>query len=173
MQLDSLRTLQARQSREQQSVPYSSEALRQDLQRVRDAWVECQANRDRNAIYGYLSAVYGLVAWWTAEGQEIDRARQALRLCRLEISAREDPFASIIRCTADPAKAGNRTRSKWSRALRYAAVYKSDSERLEEFIQRKGGINACADRFSRRLGRSTERRSERGSAGGWSGLDAR
>src|SRR5580704_8949510 len=40
-------------------------------------------------IYGYLSTVYGLVAWWSAEGRETDRARRALRL---EVSDREDPF---------------------------------------------------------------------------------
>ena len=32
-------------------IPYSKEALRQDLARVRNAWEECQASRDRNAIY--------------------------------------------------------------------------------------------------------------------------
>jgi hypothetical protein len=42
---------------------YSSEALRQDLERVRNVWDDSQGTRDRNAIYGYLSAVYGLVAW--------------------------------------------------------------------------------------------------------------
>ncbi len=61
MQLHSTRTFQPRRS-PKEAVPYSSEALRQDLQRVRDAWADCQASRDRNAIYGYLTAVYGLVA---------------------------------------------------------------------------------------------------------------
>jgi hypothetical protein len=98
-------------------------------------------------------AVYGLVAWWAAEGREIDRARRALCLCRLKVSDREDPFASVIRCTADPAEAEKRTRSKWSRVLRYAAAYKLASEPLDRFIQRKGGINACAARYSRRVGR--------------------
>jgi hypothetical protein len=135
-----------------EAIPYSSTALRQDLQRIRDAWADCQATRDRNAIYGYLTAVYGLVAWWTAEGREIDRARRALRLQRLKVSDREDSFAAIIRCTADPAKADMRTRSKWSRAMRYAAAHKPCSEPLYEFIHRKGGINACAGRFSGRLG---------------------
>jgi hypothetical protein len=51
---------------------------------------------------------------------------------------------AVIACTADPAKADKRTRSKWSRVMRYAAVYKSASEALDQFIQRKGGINACA-----------------------------
>jgi hypothetical protein len=116
------------------------------------------SSRDRHAIYGYLTAVYGLVAWWTAEGHEIDRARRALRLQRLEISDREDPFAAIIRCTAHPAKADKRTRSKWSRAMRYAAAYKPDSERLDQFVRRKAGINACAGRFSRCLGRRASAR---------------
>ena len=36
------------------AVPYSSEALRQDLQRVSTAWEDGQSSRDRNAIYAYL-----------------------------------------------------------------------------------------------------------------------
>jgi hypothetical protein len=115
-------------------------------------WYDCQANRDRDAIYRYLTAVYDLVAWWSAEGREVQRARRALRLGRLEVSGREDPFAAIIRCTADPAKADKRTRSKWSRLMRYAAAYKPKAEPLDRFIKRRGGINACAARFSRRLG---------------------
>jgi hypothetical protein len=69
-----------------EAVPYTSAALRQDLERLRGIWEDCQAARDRNAIYAYLSAVYGLVAWWAAEGKEIERARRALRLQRLEVS---------------------------------------------------------------------------------------
>jgi hypothetical protein len=140
------------------AIPYSTEALRQDLQRLRGAWDDCQASRDRNVIYGYLNAVYGLVAWWIAEGREADRARRALHLQRLAVSDREDPFAAIIRCTADPAKADKRTRSKWSRALRYAAGYKPESEPLDQFVRRKGGINACAARFTKRLGRGASAR---------------
>jgi hypothetical protein len=149
MQLHSARTFQSAPS-PKEAIPYSA-ALRQDLQRVRNAWEDAQSSRDRNAIYAYLSAVYDLVG--TAEGREIDRARRALRLQRLKVSDREDPFAAVIRCTADPAKADRRTRSKWSRVMRYAAAYKPDSEPLAQFIKRKGGINACAARFSRLLGR--------------------
>jgi hypothetical protein len=139
-----------------EAVPYSNEAMRQDLQRVRDAWDDCQASRDRNAIYRYLTAVYGLMVWWTAEGREIDRARRALRLQKLEVTDREDPFASVIRATADEAKADKRTRSKWSRVMRYAAVYKPDSEPLDRFIKRKGGINECAARYCRCLSSGTK-----------------
>jgi hypothetical protein len=43
--------------------------------------------------------------------------------------------------------------------LRYALRYKSHSERLEQFIKRKGRINKCAGRFTRRLGRFRAKRS--------------
>jgi hypothetical protein len=44
-------------------------------------------------------------------------------------------------------------RSKWSRVLRYAAVYKDLDEPLADFIKRRRGINKCAIRYTRRLGR--------------------
>ena len=134
-------------------VRYSDAALRQDLQRIRTLWDQSQGNRQRDTIYGYLGAVYALVTWWAADARENDRSRRALRLLQLEPSDREDPFAAVIRCTADPVKADKRTRSKWSRVMRYAAAYKLDSEPLQQFVKRKGGINTCVARFSRRLGR--------------------
>ena len=134
-------------------VPYTSEALRQDLLRLLTAWKECQASRARNAIYGYLTAVFDLVSWWTAEDRALERAHKALRLRRICPFEGEEPFAAIIRCTADQAKVDKRTRSKWSRVLRYALEYKSASEPLDQFVKRKGGINKCAGRFVRCLKR--------------------
>jgi hypothetical protein len=134
-------------------VPYTTQALRQDLLRVRNAWDECQSSRDRNAIYGYLTAVFDLVMWWIAEDRAISRARWALQLQRLELPTTDEPFAAIILATADRQKVDKRTRSKWSRVLRYAAEYKANSELLVAFVQRKGGINKCAERFTRCLGR--------------------
>jgi hypothetical protein len=138
--------------RVQDDVPYTTQALQQDLLRVQNAWDECQSHRERDAIYSYLTAVFDLVTWWALERAAMERARKALRLRCLVPSDRDEPFAAIIRCTSDPAKVEKRTRSKWSRVLRYAAEFKSSSEPLAAFIQRKGGINKCADRFTRCLG---------------------
>jgi len=44
-----------------------------------------------------------------------------------------------------------------SRVLRYAAVYQDLDEPLRDFIKRKGGINKCATRYTRRLGRGARR----------------
>jgi hypothetical protein len=41
-----------------EAIPYSSAALRQDLERLRGIWDDCQTSRNRDAIYGYLTAVY-------------------------------------------------------------------------------------------------------------------
>ena len=95
-----------------------------------------------------------------SRGHDVERARLALRLQGLEVSGRRDPFAAVIRCTADPTKADKRTRSKWSRLMRYAAEHKLSSEPLDRFVKRKGGINKCVARFS--FGHGRRRRSHAG-----------
>src|SRR3954454_2598687 len=81
-------------------VPYCKEALRQDLTRVRIAWDACQSSRDRNAIYGYLTAVFGLVMWWAAENCAVERARRAVRLQGVDLPSTDEAFAAVILCTA-------------------------------------------------------------------------
>jgi hypothetical protein len=137
-------------------IPYTVQALRQDLLPVQNAWDESQARRERDAIYIYLTAVFELVAWWMAENRALERAQKALRLRHITPFDQEEPFAAIIRCTANPAKVDKRTRSKWSRALRYALAYKSHLEPLDQFMKRKGGINECAAKFARHIGRSRQ-----------------
>ena len=136
--------------REPTAIPFSAEAMRASLLRLEEEWETVQARRDRDAIYQYLTAVFELVAWWAQEGRAVNRAHRALHL-RGHHSVREpEAFATIIRCTSDPAKVDDRTRSKWSRVLRYAAEYKDLGEPLRDFIKRWGGINECASRFARR-----------------------
>jgi hypothetical protein len=79
----------------------------------------------------------------------------AIECLRGYSSVREpEPFAAIILCTADHDKVDYRTRSKWSRVLRYAVEFKYTHEPLRDFIKRKGGLNECAARFARHLGRN-------------------
>jgi ABC transporter substrate binding protein len=84
-------------------------------------WVEL-SHSAMSAIYTYLAAVFDLVAWWTVEGRALERAQKALRLHNIRPAEYDEPFAAIIRCTSDLAKVDKRTRSKWSRILRYALV---------------------------------------------------
>jgi hypothetical protein len=52
----------------------------------------------------------------------------------------------VIYCTAPDVD--KKSRSKWARALRYAAATKSDDESIKKFIKRNGGINACASKYA-------------------------
>jgi hypothetical protein len=126
-------------------IPYTDEAMKQDLIRVRIAWDECQTSRDRNAIYKYLTAVFELVAWWAAEGRAVSRGRWALKLQGMDVQNADEPFASIVLATADREKVDKRTRSKWSRVVRQRRmVLRARSERVADAHE----DNARVSRFS-------------------------
>jgi hypothetical protein len=136
------------------SVPFSDDALRTTLERLEGEWDDFQTARDRDAVYGYLTAVFEVGTWWTLERKANEYARRALKLNGHPLPGKSpEPFATLILCTADPKKVDYRTRSKWSRVLRYAEFKRWD-ETLTAFVKRKGGINKCAGRFARRLGRA-------------------
>jgi hypothetical protein len=106
MQLHSIRSSQANNP-PKEAIPYSLAALHQDLERVRNAWDDCQASRDRGAIYGYLTAVYDLVAWWAADRRETDRSRRALRLWCLDASGRKTRSPRSFGAPPTPARQTN------------------------------------------------------------------
>ena len=139
--------------REPTTIPFSTEAMRACLLRLEREWETVQTSRERNAIYQYLAAVFETVMAWAKEGKAVKRACRALHLRGYSTVRLPEPFAAVIYCTADRDKVDDRTRSKWSRVLRYAAEFKDLDEPLRDFIKRRGGINECAARFARRLGR--------------------
>jgi hypothetical protein len=136
------------------NIDFSTDALKANLSRLEDDWATYQTTRDRDGIYGYLAAVFELVRWWKHEHKAVEYANRALSIQRRQTMPKiTEPFAAVIYCTADPEKVDYRTRSKWSRVLRYAAEFKDLDEPLRDFIKRKGGINKCATRYYRHLGR--------------------
>ena len=147
MSLQSLH--ETRRDRSQSHLPYSNDALRCDLRRVHDAWRESQRHHDRFAIYKYLTAVFDLVMVWDAENRAVERAKRALWLKRRVGGDNIEPFAAVINCTSSRKKVDAKARSKWARALIFAAEYKSPDEPLEHFIRRRGGINSCTAKLSR------------------------
>jgi hypothetical protein len=126
------------------TILFSSEALQANLLRLQNEWETAQTSRDRDAIYQYLNSIFELVSWWDLEGKAVKRAHRALHLRGYSSVREPEPFAAIILCTSDPENADYRTRSKWSRVLRYVAAYKDLDEPLRDFIERRGGINASA-----------------------------
>ena len=138
-----------RRVRSQPLLPYSNDALRNDLIRVHEAWRESRGRHDRYSIYKYLSAVFDLVAVWKKENQAVARTNRALRLKGRAGADKIEPFSAMIRCTSSRKVVDAKARSKWARALIFAAEYKSPAEPLEDFIRRHGRINSCTTELSR------------------------
>lgn len=139
-------------------IAFSDPALKVNLERLESAWEDYQSCRDRDGIYRYLTPVFELVSWWVHGDIAEIYARRAMCLKeRRSVDHVPEPFTAIILCTADPEKVDYRMRSKWSRALRYAAKYKRADEPLTSFVKRKGGINRCAGRYAHRLGRGASK----------------
>jgi len=132
---------------------YSDVVLDQDIGRLHQAWDDLQGNRNRDAVYDFLAEIFSLVGWWAADRKVKSRAARIVARCGIRPAAVIEPFAALIVVAAYPVKVDKRTGSKWSRVLRYASEFKVPSEPLIEFIKGKGGLNACASRYSRRLRR--------------------
>lgn len=59
-------------TREPATIPFSTEAMKATLLRLQNEWETVQATRGRNAIYGYLAAVFETVMVWTKEGKAVE-----------------------------------------------------------------------------------------------------
>jgi hypothetical protein len=119
-----------------------------------DAFDEFQESRARDAMYGYLKAVFALVEDCKGRRRTKRLLRRAFQFAGLSFDKNADPFATVIRCTSER-DIDNKTISKWARALRYAAHCKSPKTGLKRFMKKMGGINGCADRHTRYLGRGS------------------
>jgi hypothetical protein len=142
----------------------------QDLDRVvladvKKAWSDCQSTRERSAIYAYLHMVFMQVDWWARKPEEMREAVRAVKRDNPNMELPDDKYAAVIMLTADPKKVDAKMRSKWSRVMQYAAKYKPEKELMRDFLQRKGGINKCASRYTRRLGRNSKAKQPRGKVG--------
>ena len=127
--------------------PVSS--IEAELAEMGRAWRKYRSINDRDAVYIYLASVFGLVMRWRLLDCALKKSRAALRLRHYPPQMRPEPFGIVIFCTADPEIVDTKTRSKWSRVLRYARKAKPVEQSLTEFIKSNGGINECARRFAR------------------------
>lgn len=130
-----------------QAAPLKQSRLSSEIETLRAVSKRTFTSGNRMAVHKLLGAIFNLVSRWEAE----DRLEEGLY--RL-LDSLEDPvplrigeaFAVVIYCTAP--HVDKKSRSKWARALRYAAATKLDDESIQSFIKGKGGVNACASRYA-------------------------
>jgi hypothetical protein len=128
--------------------------LRRWLEKVRDAWDDFQESRARDAVYGYLGAVFEIVEHHKLRRRTGSLMRRAFKFAALPFDKKADPFTAVIRCTCEHS-IDSKTVSKWSRALRYAAHCKTPRTKLKAFMKELGGVNACAERYAGYFGRGS------------------
>ena len=122
------------------------------LERISSAWDDFQTSRTRDAVYGYLGAVFAIVEHYKMRRRTKRLLRHAFKFAALSFDRNVDPFTAVIRFTSGRAT-DNKTISKWAWALRYVARCSVRSSELKTFMKEAGGVNACADLYAKYCGR--------------------
>ena len=117
------------------------------LAEIQNAWDAFQANRARDAVYGYLEAVFAIVQHYKVRRKAKKLLRHAFKFAGLPLDNNADPFSAVIRCTSEDVD--SKTISKWARALRYVSRCKVVPTRLRIFMKEAGGVNACSQRYAK------------------------
>jgi hypothetical protein len=134
----------------------SNQAFHRKLQELQRIFNDLQETRDRDAVYLYLRAIYLLVRPWKLWKRTRTHVRRVQEFACKKVDRNAEPFATVIRYTSD---VDAKTRSKWSRLLRFVERFKPRRQPFKQFVKERGGINGCASRFARCMGPSIRRHS--------------
>ena len=123
----------------------SDRQLRKTIDDLRELERKCFAARSRFAFYDYLAAVFHFYIQLRLRNQAKASARRIAKLLGFRKQNDIHPIRVIIDATstADP-----KTKSRWSRALRYAWAERRKWTDLDAFLRENGGPAGCADQFA-------------------------
>jgi hypothetical protein len=119
--------------------------LRRTIDDLRRLERKCFAARSRFAFYDYLAAVFDLYVQLRRTRHAKKAAILIAKLFQLRNQKRNHPIRVIIDATST---ADNKTKSRWTRALRYAWRERRAWTDLKTFLQENGGPAGCADQFA-------------------------
>ena len=123
----------------------SDRQLRKIIDDLRELERKCFGSRSWFAFYDYLAAVFELYIRLRRRYQARPAARRITKLFGLRNQKRAHPMRVIIDATST---ADVKTRSRWSRALRYAWRERKTWTDLDAFLRENGGPAGCADQFA-------------------------
>jgi hypothetical protein len=129
-----------------QELPLKSDRqLRKIIDDLRELERKCFASRSRFAFYDYLAAVFELYVQLRRTNQAKPSARRIAKLFSFRSQKRSHCIRVIIDATST---ADNKTKSRWTRALRYAWHERRTGKDLRSFLRENGGPAGCADQFA-------------------------
>jgi hypothetical protein len=106
-------------------------SIRHRLERISSAWDDFQASRTRDAVYGYLDAVFAIVEHYKVRRRTKRLLWRTAKFSGLPVESNADPLTAVIRCTSGNGVDSKKI-SKWARALRYAARSKEPAATISE-----------------------------------------
>jgi hypothetical protein len=126
-----------------QEIPLNSDQrLRKTIDGLRGLERKCFAARNRFDFYDYLAAVFELYVQLRRRSQAKPSARRIAKLFGLRKQDRSHPIRVIIDATST---ADLKTRSRWTRALKYAW---RERKIWNLFLRENGGPAGCAKQFA-------------------------
>jgi hypothetical protein len=132
---------------ERQAVPLKQSSLSSELEALRAVSKRTFSSGNRMVVHRFLGSIFNQVSIWEAEDRLEEGLYRLLDSLKAPVPLKiGEAFAVVIYCIAP--HVDKKSRSKWARALRYAAATKPDDESIKSFFKRKGGINACASRYA-------------------------
>ena len=119
--------------------------LRKAIDGLKKLERKCFASRSRFAFYDYLAAVLELYV----QLRRTKRAKKAAALIAKLFEFHTQKRTHCIRVIIDATSSADiKTRSRWSRALRYAWRERKTWKDLESFLRKNGGPAGCAAQFA-------------------------
>ena len=119
--------------------------LRQRISALQKLEQQCFASRKRFRFYRYLSSVYELYADLRRTDATEHLTRRIAELFNDEVRKDIHPIRLIIDASSE---ANDKTKSRWSLALRFAWRERQRWSDLEIFLRQNGGPAGCAGRFA-------------------------
>jgi hypothetical protein len=123
----------------------SARQLRKTIDGLKRLERNCFAARSRFAFYSYLGAVFELYVQLRRTKQAKKASRLIAKLFQLRTQKRSHLIRVIIDATST---ADNKTKSRWTRALRYAWRKRRAWCNLTKFLRENGGPAGCAEKFA-------------------------
>jgi hypothetical protein len=123
----------------------SDRQLRKTIDDLRRLERKCFAARSRCAFYDYLAAVFEVYVQLRRRNQARSLARRIAELFGL----RKQNGIHCIRAIIDATSTADlKTKSRWTRALKYSWRERKTWKDLDAFLRENGGPAGCADQFA-------------------------
>jgi hypothetical protein len=123
----------------------SDRQLRKIIDGLRNLERNCFASRSRFAFYDYLAAVFEFYVQLRRRNRAKPLAKRIAKLFGLRKQNGTHPIRVIIDATST---ADLKTRSRWTRALKYAWRERKTWTDLISFLRENGGPAGCARQFA-------------------------